>query len=140
MTNFVDLFGFFESGTVCVDQKERGPFGALTRVCNGGNDHEICVNAVGDKNLRPVQDPLIAIADGVGANALNIGACARLGHGEGTDYLAFGHAGQPKGFLLLGAVTAEIGCDDVVVDTIARCEAAEAHLRQLFDHGERDMG
>ena len=37
-------------------------------------------------------------------------------------------------------MTAEVGGDDVVVDAIARGETAKAHLRELFDHRQRDVG
>jgi hypothetical protein len=45
---------------------------------------------------------VIAGVDGGGADALQIGARARLGHGDGGDDLAGAEAGQPAPLLLLG--------------------------------------
>ncbi len=72
LTNLVDLFGLLEAGAVCIDEEQRGAFGAFSRVSNGGHNHQVGMDPVGDKNLGSVENPFVAVAYGIGANALNV--------------------------------------------------------------------
>ena len=97
------------------------------------------MDAVGDKDLRTVKHPLVTVANGVGPDALHVGARARFCHCESADHFTCNHARKPVRFLCLSTVSAEIGRYDIGVNAIARCEATKAHSRQLFDHRERHV-
>jgi hypothetical protein len=69
----------------------------------------------------------------LGAHALQVGAGARLGHGDGADQFAGGELGQPALFLFLGAVMQNVRCDDTGMQR--RAEGVEAGERKLaIDH------
>jgi hypothetical protein len=74
---------------------------------DGGHDHVDAGDAaVGDEDLLAVQDPVVAVADGPGAEAGDVGAGARLGDRE-RAHLGLGRGaeqlGGPAGDLLGGA-------------------------------------
>ena len=66
-------------------------------------DHEVGVDAVGDEGLRAVDHVVVAVADGRGGHAGQVGADAGLGHGDGGDQLARADAREPALLLLVGA-------------------------------------
>jgi hypothetical protein len=131
---------FSNPGSARVDQEQGRALGALARVRDRRDDDQVRVDAVGDENLGAVQDPLIAIADGVGANALYIRAGTGLGHRQGAESLAADHLRQPLLFLRLRAVATDVGGDDVGVDAVARGDAAETHARELLDEHQGHVG
>ena len=55
---------------------------------------------------------LVALVDGVGANAREVAASARLGHRYSQDLLAADRRWQEALLLLLGAQRAEVGRDE----------------------------
>ena len=94
---------------------------------------EIGVLAVGDEGLRTVEHVAVAGFLRLGAHALQIGAGAGLGHGDGADEFASGELGEPAFLLLFGAVVKNVGRDDAGMQR--RAEGVEASERQLaVDH------
>ena len=53
-------------------------------VHGGHDDVDVGDAAVGDEDLLAVEHPLVAVADGGGAQGLDVGAGLRLGHGVGA--------------------------------------------------------
>ena len=51
----------------------------------------IGVNTAGDEGLLSVQDPVVAISNSRGLDALQIAAGTRLGHRDGADEFAGSH-------------------------------------------------
>ena len=80
---------------------------------DGGDDHvDVGDPAVGDEDLGPVEDPLVAVAPRGRAQALDVGAGLRLGDRVGAelDLVAGAEAlGHPAGDLLRGAGGGEAG-------------------------------
>ena len=99
----------------------------------GDDDDQIGVLAVGDEGLRAVEHVAVAGFLGLGAHALQVGAGAGLGHGDGADQFAGGELGQPAFLLLLGAVMQDVGRDDAGMQR--RAEGVEAGEREFaVDH------
>src|SRR3546814_7636443 len=82
-----------------------------------------------------MDDVVVAGAMGARANALQIGAGSRFGHGNGTHTLAAGHRRQVTMLLRLGAVIVEIMGDDAMHRGAHAGEAAfarsEEHTSEL---------
>ncbi|MOA04372.1 hypothetical protein D3C78_1239210 [compost metagenome] len=70
------------------------------------------MHGVGDEGLGPVDHIVVAIAHGGGAHTLQVGAGARLGHRDGADHLAAGHARQVGLLQVFAAVVQDVGRDD----------------------------
>ena len=99
----------------------------------GDDDDQIGVLAVGDEGLGAVEHVAVAGFLGRGAHALQVGAGAGLGHGDGADHFAGGELGQPALLLLLGAVMQDVGRDDAGMQR--RAEGVEAGEREFaVDH------
>ena len=92
-----------EARPVRLHQERRQAAAGLVRVRVGDREDDDVVRdaAVADEALRAVDDVLVAVADGPGADARRVGARVRLGQPEGDQLLARGEAGQPA-VLLLG--------------------------------------
>ena len=58
--------------------------------------------AISNEGFLTVDAVIIAILDGGSANPLEITACTRLAHANGTNRLARNHFGQPGLSLLFG--------------------------------------
>ncbi|MNQ94875.1 hypothetical protein D3C85_1104130 [compost metagenome] len=77
---------------------------------------------------------MVARLDGGGLDALQVGAGARLGHGDGADQLARGQTRQPARLLLGRAVVPDVGHDDGVVQRDAEVvRALPAQLPHQHD-------
>ena len=72
LTNLFDFLRLFEARRVCIDEEKRCALGALAGIGNGGDDHEIGMNAVGDENLRSIEHPLIAVPNSIRPNSLYV--------------------------------------------------------------------
>ena len=68
------------------DQRDAGR--GVVRIGLGHDDHELGEQAVGDERLGAVDDVLVAVADRLGLDVLQIRAGAGLGHRDGADQLA----------------------------------------------------
>ena len=111
---------------VGLDDDQRGALGALRRVGLGDDDDQIGELAVGDEGLRAVDAVVVAVLFRAGLDALQVGAGARLGHGDGADQLAGRHLRQPFLLLLFRAVVEDVGRDDGIVQRDA--EAVDADM------------
>ena len=87
--------------------------------------------AIGGEYLLAVDHVLITIADGLGADVLNIATAGRLAHAQCHDHIADGHLWKPVGFLRLRTEVHNVGCDDVRVKVEGRTRCAYA--RHLFN-------
>ena len=77
------------------------------------------MSAVGDKGLSAVEDVVVAVAHGGGADGCGVGASSGLREGKGADLLTAGQGDEVLLFLLLSAVEidghssdAGVGADD----------------------------
>ena len=119
------------------DDDQRDAARLLLRVGLGDDDDQIGVLAVGDEGFLAVDDILVAGHPRGRAYGLEVGAGARLGHGDGADQFAGRHLGQPAAFLLLRAIGQDIVGDDAAVHGIA--EAADIGPA-LFVEDDRSRG
>ena len=79
---------------------------------------------------------MVTVAPRRGAQGLEITARAGLGHADGGNGVAAGHARQPVAALGVGAIVQQVGRHDVVVHLQPTHKAAIAAARQHFDHGK----
>ena len=76
------------------------------------------MRSVGDKSLAAVDDVVIPVALGGGADSLQIRSCARFRHCYGTYKFTGGEFGEPFFFLLLRSVFVDVGRNDCGVNDI----------------------
>src|SRR5215211_1397064 len=97
------LLSLLQAGRALGDD-ERGLAAVAEVRIDRGHDHvNVSDPTVGDEDLGPVQDPLVALALGGGAQAFDVRAGLRLGHriGAELDLVADPEAlGYPAGDLL----------------------------------------
>ena len=74
----------------------------------------VAVQAVGDPGLRAVDDVVVAVELGDGADRLQVGAGVRLGEAEAAAHLAGRHPRQVLALLLFGAVALDRRSGDQV--------------------------
>ena len=117
---------------------EQGDAGAaLLWVGDGDDDGEVCLNTVGDEGLRAVDgEGAVAVVAGQGADASQVGAGLRLGHGDCGDLLT-GAQRLEEALLLLVISEALQVWDDQVVDGLdAHDDGAGVRLSELLgQHG-----
>ena len=107
--------------------------GALFGVRLGVKHHEVGQGAVGDEDLAAVDDPLVALLDGLRRHAHGVGAGVGLGDAEAADVLAGAGLGQDFQFLLFRRVAAE------VVEA-QRLAGADGHGEGVAHAGDRLIG
>ena len=61
--------------------------------------------AIGDEDFAAVDDPIVAVLFGGGADSLQVAAGRRLRHCQGTDLLAGSHVGEELLDLLRSTVS-----------------------------------
>ena len=96
---------------------------------------EACpVNAVRYPGLGAVDEVVVALAFGDGADGLQIGAAIGLGQGQAAAQFARGEARQERALLRLGAETPDRSCHDEV--RVEDAGQGHPHPRDaLDDHG-----
>ncbi len=107
-----------------------------TTVWRGPNhdDHEIAHLSVRDEGFLTGYHKLIAVADGAGANSLQVAPGAGLRHRDGAHGFARHHPRQPF-FLLLGASVAEqVAAAHVVVHGEVGGRTCETGVAEFLDH------
>ena len=114
---------------VGLDHHQRDALGAARRVGLGDDDDQIGVLAVGDEGLRAVEHVVVAALLGRACDALQVGAGAGLGHGDGADQLAGRQLRQPALLLLLGAVVEDVGRDDAGMQRRAERRSRQGRAR-----------
>ncbi len=118
---------------VGLDHEQRDALGAGLRIGLGDDDDQIGVLAVGDEGLGAVEHVAVAGFLRRRAHALQIGAGAGLGHGDGADHLAGRELRQPALLLIFGAVVKNVGRDDPGMQR--RAEGIETGERKFaIDH------
>ncbi len=140
LADFFQVAAAFEAGQGGVHQEQGGALGAGLGVGLGGEHHDVGVLAVGDEGLGAIDEiTAFAVRQGRGLHPLQIGAGARLGHGDGADGRAAGHLRQPVLLLLLGAQMQDVGRGDVRMHRQVGGKRQEAHAPGLFQHDHREL-
>ena len=104
-----------EAGHAALDDEQADAVVARVGVGPGGDDHQVGQDAVGDEGLLAVEDPVVAVADGGGPDALQVAAGSGLGHRDRGDDLAGAVPGSQRCFCSSVASSAKYGAVDVVV-------------------------
>ena len=99
--------------------KARDAARARVRVGLGVDDERLGDRAVGDPHLGAVQHVAVALLLGPRAHGDDVGAGARLGHGERADMLAGDQLRQVAPLLLLAAVAADLVHAEVGMRAVA---------------------
>jgi hypothetical protein len=121
-------------GALGLHHQQGHAFGASISAGLHGDANQARMQAIGDERLGPVDAPAIAIELRLRLDPLQVGAGARLGHGDRGHQLAAGHARQPALLLRLGAIGQDVMRDDTAVHVVAERLRHAVHL--LFaDHG-----
>ncbi len=133
----VEGAGNGEAGGAFLDEEhgDRLAGGAL-RIGLGGDAVEVGVDAVGDEHLGAVEDEIVAVAAGGGADALHVGAGVGLGDADGGDGVARDDAGHVGGLLGVGARVEEVDGGHVGMDQHGDGEAGVGGAAEfLGQHG-----
>ena len=120
------------AGAVGLDQQQRRALRPFLGVGLDDDDGQLGMLAVGDVGLRSIDDIVVALLDRGGADALEVGSGAGLGHRDRGRGFARDHPRQPVQFLLLAAVADEIIGDDVRMERDPRRRAGVTQF--LVDH------
>ena len=126
---------------------ERGDAGALAGLAAGAGEDHVVGRVVQARvpRLVAVDDPLVAVAVGVGLHPRGVGAVVELGDAEREAAAVLGHARQPVGLLLVAAVLLhQHHAEDVADDRVLGLQVAvqpEALRREvLADDGHAEVG
>jgi hypothetical protein len=123
------LSSLLEAGGRVLDHQQAHPLMPLRRVGLDREHDGVAVEAVGDEGLRAVDDVVVAVEPGGGADRREVGAGPGLGHGDRAHPHPGDHAGQPAAALLLVGRGEEVRQHDVVVQGDAG--AGREHVRPL---------
>ena len=124
--DLVEVAAPLEARHAALDDEQADSPGSRRGIGLGRHDHEIREDPVADEGLRPVEDVVLAVADGGGRHALQVTARPRLGHRDRGDELPGAEPGQPPPLLLRRAQRRQVRPDDVVVQADRHAgEAAE---------------
>ncbi|HZC13413.1 MAG TPA: hypothetical protein VE270_05260, partial [Thermoleophilaceae bacterium] len=108
--------------------------------CLDSGDHEVGARAVRDVGLGSVDDVAAVDPAGVGPDACNVGARARLGDAERGDPLAADRGREETPLLILRAELPDRRRSDADVGTDAGGKAPGPAARELLDeHGVLDV-
>ena len=119
---------------------------AVARPARGAGEDVVVGGGVhaGVPTLRPVDDPLVAVAVGVGLHPGGIRAVQRLGESEADAGLALQHLRDPLGLLLVGPVELhhqhrrEVADDRaLVLEIVVKAEALGRQV--LADDGHAEV-
>ncbi|MNM35126.1 hypothetical protein D3C81_457980 [compost metagenome] len=135
LADLVQLAPAAEPFTVALDHDQAAALGPGTRVGLAHDHHHVAGQAVADEGLAAVDHPLVTVAHGGGADRLEVGTGARLGHRDGQYGFAGADFRQPFLLLLFGAQTHDVGRDDVRMH--AQAPARNPGAVQLFDQHRR---
>src|SRR4051794_9443998 len=80
LAHLVQLAAPGEAGHAGLDAEQRDAFSTSARVGARGHDDQVGAETIGDEGLRPVEHPVVAVADRGGAQGGEVRAAARLGH------------------------------------------------------------
>ena len=80
----------------------------------------------------PADQPVVAVADCLGADAAQVGAGPRFGPGDRGDLFARDHAREPAGLEVIGAVGQQVGEDHVIVQVERQADREVVALGEFF--------
>src|SRR6266705_6258622 len=126
MAELFEVAAVPEAGAVGLDEDEAHATRSAVRVGPDDDDDEVAHLAVRDERLLAGDDIFISVANGFGADALQVAAGAGLGHGDSTDCFAGDHARQPLLLLLIAAIMQQIAAADIAVDRKVGCGTGKA--------------
>ena len=133
LADLVQVAAALEALHAALDHEQRDALVAGLGVGARDDDDQVGQDAVGDERLGPVEDVVVALVDRGGADALEVGARARLGHRDRRDLRAADEVREPALLLLVVRAGDEVRHDHVVEQREGRAvDAAPGHL--LADH------
>src|SRR6266536_3692471 len=115
LADLVKVAAALEAGHPPLGDQQADPLMTGGGIGPGDDDHQVAQLPVGDKGLGAVEQVVIAVAHGGGADSLQVAAGPWLGHRDRGDELAGAVPGQPTAALLGHAQAAEVVPVDVVV-------------------------
>ncbi|MCY1231630.1 hypothetical protein D9M72_440860 [compost metagenome] len=133
--DLVELAAAAKAGAVRLDHDQAHALGAGGRVGLAHHDHEVAEEAVADEGLAAVDEVVVAVAHGGGAQRFHVRAAARFGDGHRQDLLAAADARQPLLLLRLGAQAVDVGRHDVRMQPDR--QAADTGVRDLLGNDGR---
>jgi hypothetical protein len=113
--DLVQVAATLEAGHAPLDDQQADALVARVRIGPGHHDDQVAELAIGDEGLLAVEDVASAVADGGGADSLQVAAGTRLAHRDGRDELTRAVPGEPAVALLGRAQTEQVLAVDVVV-------------------------
>ncbi|MNQ68988.1 hypothetical protein D3C85_835640 [compost metagenome] len=135
LAHLVELAAAAKACAVGLDHDQAHALGAGGRIGLAHQQHHVAAQAVADEDLAAVDDVVVAVAHGGGADRLHVGAAARLGDAHRQDLLAAADAGQPLLLLRFGAQAHDVRRNDVGVQREPR--ARHTRTVHLFEHDRR---
>src|SRR5882672_8009981 len=116
MAELVEVAAMAKAFALGLDEDEAHAARSAVRVGPDDHDDEVAHLAVRDEGLLD-----IPVANGFGADALQVAAGAGLGHGDRTDGFAGDHTRQPLLLLLLASIMQQIAAADIAMDGKVGC-------------------
>src|ERR1700720_7177 len=133
MAELFEVAAVPEAGAVGLDEEEAHAARSAVRVGPDDHDDEVAHLAVRDEGLLAGDDVFTPVANGFGADALQVAAGAGLGHGDRTDGFAGDHTRQPLLLLLLAAIMQQIAAADIAMDGKVGCGTGKPRIGEFFD-------
>ena len=106
-------------GAVCFNDHQGCSFGAFAWIGLCGNNDEVGVLTIGDKDFLSGKPVRIALFDRACLDRLDIRAARRFGHRQSADQLTGNHLRQKALFLLFRTALQNIMRNDAGVDAVA---------------------
>ncbi len=127
LADLVEIAPAREAFAIGLDQDDRHalPCRLHLGIGLGADQDQVGILAIGDIGLGTIDDIMVAVLLGGGANALKVRSRARLGHRDRGDRLARHEPRQPFLLLLLGPVLDDIVHHDVRLEREAERRSAE---------------
>ncbi|MNX94858.1 hypothetical protein D3C86_1271060 [compost metagenome] len=135
LADLLQLAATTETLAIALDHDQAAALGASARVGLAHHHDHVAGQAVADEGLAAVDHPLVTVAHGGGADRLEVGTGARLGHRNGEDGFAGADFRQPLLLLLFGAQTHDVRRNDVRMH--AQAPTRNTRAVQLFDQHRR---
>ncbi len=141
-TDLVEVATPFEALHAALEDQQAHALVALGGVGLDRDDHQVCVDPVGDEGLGAVHDVVVSVAHRARAHGGQVRTHGGFGHGDSGDQLARDDPGQPAGRLLSGGPGQQVGEADVVVESEAQPRTGHPGPLDLLaqDHVEPEVG
>jgi hypothetical protein len=136
VAQLLQLAADVEAGRVRGHDDERHAAEAALAAGAGQQGHEVGLRAVGDPHLAAVDDVVVAIGHGAGANGGHVAAGVRFADADGADQVPGDGRGQEAAFEVVAAELGQGGGGHVGVDGDAHRHGGAVGPAQLFQqHG-----